>query len=216
MKKIMLFIMLFMAMAFADDSYFAKVAARDAEAAAERAEKAAMKTLERIDQLTLQVVNLRNDNIVMQKRLEEQIALNQYIISMLNNKSVKDGVAVKGKNKNTSKIQAEADKIVREAKEQYEAEKLQKQAKALAIAIQEWQKCAQEYAVGQCTSTCTKENPGLIIGYETQHEACRVKCENIQKNKCGVKPTAMKEERKSEAKAFGFCLFTKDSKLAIL
>lgn len=94
-----------------------------------------MKTLERIDQLTIQVINLRNDNIVMQKRLEEQIALNQYIIAQLNNKAVKDGVAVKGKNKNASKIQAEADKIVQEAKEQYEAEKLRKQAHALAIAI---------------------------------------------------------------------------------
>lgn len=190
MKKIMLFIMLFMAMAFADDSYFAKVAARDAEAAAERAEKAAMKTLEKIDQLTSQVINLRNDNIVMQKRLEEQIALNQYIIAMLNNKTVKDGVTVKGKHKEANKIQAEADKIVREAKEQYEAEKLQKQANALAIAIQEWQKCAQKYAVGQCTSTCTDKKPGLIIGYESQFEMCRTKCEQIQKNKCGIKPTA--------------------------
>ena len=203
MKKIMLFIMLLMAMAFADDSYFAKVAARDAEAAAERAEKAAMKALERIDQLTLQVVNLRNDNIVMQKRLEEQIALNQYLTAVIiNSKAVKDGVAVIEKQKANEKAEIERKRIEKQS--------------SLAPRLEEWQKCAQEYAVGQCTSTCTKEKPGLIIGYESQNEACRVKCEQIQKNKCGVKPTAMKEERKSEAKAFGFCLFTKDSNLAIL
>lgn len=216
MKKIMLFIMLFMAMAFADDSYFAKVAARDARTAAERAETAARRTLEKIDQLTIQVINLRNDNIVMQKRLEEEIALNQYIIAMLNNKAVKDGVAVKGKHKDASKIQAETDKIIQHIKEREEADIMRKRVDALVIAIQEWQACAQKYAVGQCTSTCTNEKPGLMIGYESQQEACREKCVQIQKNKCGVKPTAMMEERKSEAKAFGFCLFTEDSKLAIL
>ena len=203
MKKIMLFIMLFMAMAFADDSYFAKVAARDAEAAAERAEKAAMKTLEKIDQLTIQVINLRNDNIVMQKRLEEQIALNQYLTAVIiNSKAVKDGVSIVEKQKANKKAEVERKQIEKQT--------------ALSIRLDEWRTCAQEYAVGQCTSTCTKEKPGLMIGYESQNEACRVKCEQIQKNKCGVKPTAMKEERKSEAKAFGFCLFTKDSKLAIL
>lgn len=203
MKKIMLFIMLFMAMAFADDSYFAKVAARDAEAAAERAEKAAMKTLEKIDQLTIQVINLRNDNIVMQKRLEEQIALNQYLTAVIiNSKAVKDGVSAVEKQKANKKAEAERKQIEKQT--------------ALSTRLDEWRTCAQEYAVGQCTSTCTKEKPGLIIGYESQNEACRTKCEQIQKNKCGVKPTAMKEERKSEAKAFGFCLFTKDSKLAIL
>lgn len=212
----MLFIMLFMTMVFADDSYFAKVAARDARTAAERAETAARRTLEKIDQLTIQVINLRNDNIVMQKRLEEEIALNQYIIAMLNNKAVKDGVAVKGKHKDASKIQAEADKIIQHIKEREEADIMRKRTDALVIAIQEWQTCAQKYAVGQCTSTCMNEKPGLMIGYESQQEACREKCVQIQKNKCGVKPTAMKEERKSEAKAFGFRLFTKDSKLAIL
>ena len=199
MKKIMLFIMLFMAMAFADDSYFAKVAARDAEAAAERAETAARKTLEKIDQLTIQVINLRNDNIVMQKRLEEQIALNQYLTTVIiNSKAVKDGVIIAEKQNADKKAEVERKRTLSSTR------------------LDEWRTCAQEYAVGQCTSTCTKEHPGLIIGYETQFEACRAKCENIQKNKCGVKPTAMKEERKSEAKAFGFCLFTKDSKLAIL
>ena len=203
MKKIMLFIMLFMAMAFADDSYFAKVAARDAEAAAERAEKAAMKTLEKIDQLTIQVINLRNDNIVMQKRLEEQIALNQYLTAVIiNSKAVKDGVSIVEKQKANKKAEVERKQIEKQT--------------ALSVRLDEWRTCAQEYAVGQCTSTCTKEKPGLIIGYESQNEACRTKCEQIQKNKCGVNPTAMKEERKSEAKAFGFCLFTKDSKLAIL
>lgn len=216
MKKIMLFIMLFMAMAFADDSYFAKVAARDARTAAERAETAARRTLEKIDQLTIQVINLRNDNIVMQKRLEEEIALNQYIIAMLNNKAVKDGVAVKGKHKDASKIQAEVDKIIQHIKEREEADIMRKRTDALVIAIQEWQTCAQKYAVGQCTSTCMNEKPGLMIGYESQQEACREKCVQIQKNKCGVKPTAMMEERKSEAEAFGFRLFTKDLKLAIL
>ena len=203
MKKIMLFIMLFMAMAFADDSYFAKVAARDARTAAERAEKAAMKTLEKIDQLTIQVINLRNDNIVMQKRLEEQIALNQYLTAVIiNSKAVKDGVSIVEKQKANKKAEVERKQIEKQT--------------ALSVRLDEWRTCAQEYAVGQCTSTCTKEKPGLIIGYESQNEACRTKCEQIQKNKCGVKPTAMKEERKSEAKAFGFCLFTKDLKLAIL
>lgn len=203
MKKIMLFIMLFMAMAFADDSYFAKVAARDAEAAAERAEKAAMKTLEKIDQLTIQVINLRNDNIVMQKRLEEQIALNQYLTAVIiNSKAVKDGVAVVEKQKANKKAEIERKQIEKQT--------------SLSIRLDEWRTCAQKYAIGQCTSTCTNESPGLIIGYGSQFEMCRVKCEQIQKNKCGVKPTAMKGERKSEAKAFGFCLFTKDSKLAIL
>lgn len=199
MKKIMLFIMLFMAMAFADDSYFAKVAARDAEAAAERAEKAAMKTLEKIDQLTIQVINLRNDNIVMQKRLEEQIALNQYLTEVIiNSKAVKDGIQVVEKQKANKKVEIERKQIENQTR------------------LDEWRTCAQKYAIGQCTSTCTNESTGLIIGYGSQFEMCRVKCEEIQKNKCGVKPTAMKEERKSEAKAFGFCLFTKDSKLAIL
>lgn len=203
MKKIMLFIMLLMAMSFADDSYFAKVAARDAEAAAERAEQAARKTLEKIDQLTIQVINLRNDNIVMQKRLEEQIALNQYLTAVIiNSKAVKDGVAVIEKQKANEKAEAERKRIEKQS--------------SLAPRLEEWRTCAQKYSIGQCTSTCTKEKPGLMIGYESQNEACRVKCENIQKNKCGVKPTAMKEERKSEAKAFGFCLFTKDSNLAIL
>lgn len=199
MKKIMLFIMLFMAMAFADDSYFAKVAARDAEAAAERAEKAAMKTLEKIDQLTIQVINLRNDNIVMQKRLEEQIALNQYLTAVIiNSKAVKDGVSIVEKQKANKKAEIEQKQTI------------------LSTRLDEWRTCAQKYAIGQCTSTCTNGKSGLTIGYESQFEACRVNCENIQKNKCGVKPTAMKEERKSEAKAFGFCLFTKDSKLTIL
>ena len=199
MKKIMLFIMLFMAMAFADDSYFAKVAARDAEAAAERAETAARKTLEKIDQLTIQVINLRNDNIVMQKRLEEQIALNQYLTAVIiNSKAVKDGIQVVEKQKANTKVEIERKQIENQTR------------------LDEWRTCAQKYAIGQCTSTCTNESPGLIIGYGSQFEMCRVKCEEIQKNKCGVKPTAMKEERKSEAKAFGFCLFTKDSKLAIL
>lgn len=199
MKKIMLFIMLFMAMAFADDSYFAKVAARDAEAAAERAEKAAMKTLEKIDQLTIQVINLRNDNIVMQKRLEEQIALNQYLTAVIiNSKAVKDGVSIVEKQKANKKAEIEQKQTI------------------LSTRLDEWRTCAQKYAIGQCTSTCTNGKSGLTIGYESQFEACRVNCENIQKNKCGVKPTAMKEERKSEAKAFGFCLFTEDSKLAIL
>lgn len=199
MKKIMLFIMLFMAMAFADDSYFAKVAARDAEAAAERAETAARKTLEKIDQLTIQVINLRNDNIVMQKRLEEQIALNQYLTAVIiNSKAVKDGIQVVEKQKANKKVEIERKQIENQTR------------------LDEWRTCAQKYAIGQCTSTCTNESPGLIIGYGSQFEMCRVKCEEIQKNKCGVKPTAMKEERKSEAKAFGFCLFTKDSKLAIL
>lgn len=199
MKKIMLFIMLFMAMAFADDSYFAKVAARDAEAAAERAETAARKTLEKIDQLTIQVINLRNDNIVMQKRLEEQIALNQYLTAVIiNSKAVKDGVSIVEKQKANKKVEIERKQIENQTR------------------LDEWRSCAQKYAIGQCTSTCTNESPGLIIGYGSQFEMCRTKCEQIQKNKCGVKPTAMKEERKSEAKAFGFCLFTKDSKLAIL
>ena len=199
MKKIMLFIMLFMAMAFADDSYFAKVAARDAEAAAERAETAARKTLEKIDQLTIQVINLRNDNIVMQKRLEEQIALNQYLTAVIiNSKAVKDGVSIVEKQKANKKAEIEQKQIEKQTR------------------LDEWRTCAQKYAVGQCTSTCTNESPGLIIGYGSQFEMCRAKCEQIQKNKCGVKPTAMKEERKSEAKAFGFCLFTEDSKLAIL
>ena len=199
MKKIMLFIMLFMAMAFADDSYFAKVAARDAEAAAERAEKAAMKTLEKIDQLTIQVINLRNDNIVMQKRLEEQIALNQYLTAVIiNSKAGKDGVSIVEKQKANKKAEIEQKQIEKQTR------------------LDEWRTCAQKYAIGQCTSTCTNESPGLIIGYGSQFEMCRTKCEQIQKNKCGVKPTAMKEERKSEAKAFGFCLFTEDSKLAIL
>lgn len=199
MKKIMLFIMLFMAMAFADDSYFAKVAARDAEAAAERAEQAARKTLEKIDQLTIQVINLRNDNIVMQKRLEEQIALNQYLTAVIiNSKAVKDGVSIVEKQKANKKAEIEQKQTI------------------LSTRLDEWRTCAQKYAIGQCTSTCTNESPGLIIGYGSQFEMCRVKCEQIQKNKCGVKPTAMKEERKSEAKAFGFCLFTEDSKLAIL
>ena len=199
MKKIMLFIMLFMAMAFADDSYFAKVAARDAEAAAERAEKAAMKTLEKIDQLTIQVINLRNDNIVMQKRLEEQIALNQYLTAVIiNSKAVKDGVSIVEKQNANKKAEIEQKQIEKQTR------------------LDEWRTCAQKYAIGQCTSTCTNESPGLIIGYGSQFEMCRTKCEQIQKNKCGVKPTAMKEERKSEAKAFGFCLFTEDSKLAIL
>lgn len=199
MKKIMLFIMLFMAMAFADDSYFAKVAARDAEAAAERAEKAAMKTLEKIDQLTIQVINLRNDNIVMQKRLEEQIALNQYLTAVIiNSKAVKDGVSIVEKQKANKKAEIEQKQIEKQTR------------------LDEWRTCAQKYAVGQCTSTCTKEKPGLMIGYESQQEACREKCVQIQKNKCGVKPTAMMEERKSEAEAFGFRLFTKDSKIAIL
>lgn len=195
----MLFIMLFMAMAFADDSYFAKVAARDAEAAAERAEQAARKTLEKIDQLTIQVINLRNDNIVMQKRLEEQIALNQYLTAVIiNSKAVKDGVSIVEKQKANKKAEIEQKQTI------------------LSTRLDEWRTCAQKYAIGQCTSTCTNESPGLIIGYGSQFEMCRVKCEQIQKNKCGVKPTAMKEERKSEAKAFGFCLFTEDSKLAIL
>lgn len=195
----MLFIMLFMAMAFADDSYFAKVAARDAEAAAERAEQAARKTLEKIDQLTIQVINLRNDNIVMQKRLEEQIALNQYLTAVIiNSKAVKDGVSIVEKQKANKKVEIEQKQTI------------------LSTRLDEWRTCAQKYAIGQCTSTCTNESPGLIIGYGSQFEMCRVKCEQIQKNKCGVKPTAMKEERKSEAKAFGFCLFTEDSKLAIL
>lgn len=199
MKKIMLFIMLFMAMAFADDSYFAKVAARDAEAAAERAETAARKTLEKIDQLTIQVINLRNDNIVMQKRLEEQIALNQYLTAVIiNSKAVKDGVSIVEKQKANKKAEIEQKQIEKQTR------------------LDEWRTCAQKYAIGQCTSTCTNESPGLIIGYGSQFEMCRTKCEQIQKNKCGVKPTAMKEERKSEAKAFGFCLFTEDSKLAIL
>ena len=199
MKKIMLFIMLFMAMAFADDSYFAKVAARDAEAAAERAETAARKTLEKIDQLTIQVINLRNDNIVMQKRLEEQIALNQYLTAVIiNSKAVKDGIQVVEKQKANKKVEIERKQIENQTR------------------LDEWRTCAQKYAIGQCTSTCTNESPGLIIGYGSQFEMCRTKCEQIQKNKCGVKPTAMKEERKSEAKAFGFCLFTKDSNLAIL
>lgn len=203
MKKIMLFIMLFMAMAFADDSYFAKVAARDAEAAAERAEKAAMKTLEKIDLLTIQVINLRNDNIVMQKRLEEQIALNQYLTAVIiNSKAVKDGVSAVEKQKANKKAEAERKQIEKQT--------------ALSTRLDEWRTCAQKYAIGQCTSTCTNGKSGLTIGYESQFEACRVNCENIQKNKCGIKPTAMKEERKSEAKAFGFCLFTKDSKLALL
>lgn len=199
MKKIMLFIMLFMAMAFADDSYFAKVAARDAEAAAERAETAARKTLEKIDQLTIQVINLRNDNIVMQKRLEEQIALNQYLTAVIiNSKAVKDGVSIVEKQKANKKAEIEQKQIEKQTR------------------LDEWRTCAQKYAIGQCTSTCTNDNPGLIIGYGSQFEMCRTKCEQIQKNKCGVKPTAMKEERKSEAKAFGFRLFTEDSKLAIL
>ena len=199
MKKIMLFIMLFMAMAFADDSYFAKVAARDAEAAAERAETAARKTLEKIDQLTIQVINLRNDNIVMQKRLEEQIALNQYLTAVIiNSKAVKDGVSIVEKQKANKKAEIEQKQIEKQTR------------------LDKWRTCAQKYAIGQCTSTCTNESPGLIIGYGSQFEMCRTKCEQIQKNKCGVKPTAMKEERKSEAKAFGFCLFTEDSKLAIL
>ena len=199
MKKIMLFIMLFMAMAFADDSYFAKVAARDAEAAAERAETAARKTLEKIDQLTIQVINLRNDNIVMQKRLEEQIALNQYLTAVIiNSKAVKDGVSIVEKQNANKKAEIEQKQIEKQTR------------------LDEWRTCAQKYAIGQCTSTCTNESPGLIIGYGSQFEMCRTKCEQIQKNKCGVKPTAMKEERKSEAKAFGFCLFTEDSKLAIL
>lgn len=199
MKKIMLFIMLLMAMAFADDSYFAKVAARDAEAAAERSEKAAMKALEKIEQLTIQVINLRNDNIVMQKRLEEQIALNQYLTAVIiNSKAVKDGVSIVEKQKANKKAEIEQKQIENQTR------------------LDEWRTCAQKYAIGQCTSTCTNESPGLIIGYGSQFEMCREKCEQIQKNKCGVKPTAMKEERKSEAKAFGFCLFTKDSKLAIL
>lgn len=191
--------MLFMAMAFADDSYFAKVAARDAEAAAERAETAARKTLEKIDQLTIQVINLRNDNIVMQKRLEEQIALNQYLTAVIiNSKAVKDGVSIVEKQKANKKAEIEQKQIEKQTR------------------LDEWRTCAQKYAIGQCTSTCTNESPGLIIGYGSQFEMCRTKCEQIQKNKCGVKPTAMKEERKSEAKAFGFCLFTEDSKLAIL
>ncbi len=199
MKKIMLFIMLFMAMAFADDSYFAKVAARDAEAAAERAETAARKTLEKIDQLTIQVINLRNDNIVMQKRLEEQIALNQYLTAVIiNSKAVKDGVSIVEKQKANKKAEIEQKQIEKQTR------------------LDEWRTCAQKYAIGQCTSSCTNESPGLIIGYGSQFEMCRTKCEQIQKNKCGVKPTAMKEERKSEAKAFGFRLFTEDSKLAIL
>lgn len=199
MKKIMLFIILFMAMAFADDSYFAKVAARDAEAAAERAEQAARKTLEKIDQLTIQVINLRNDNIVMQKRLEEQIALNQYLTAVIiNSKAVKDGVSIVEKQKANKKAEIEQKQTI------------------LSTRLDEWRTCAQKYAIGQCTSTCTNDSPGLIIGYESQFEMCRTKCEQIQKNKCGVKLTAMKEERKSEAKAFGFCLFTEDSKLAIL
>lgn len=199
MKKIMLFIMLLIATAFADDSYFAKVAARDAEAAAERAETAARKTLEKIDQLTIQVINLRNDNIVMQKRLEEQIALNQYLTAVIiNSKAVKDGVSIVEKQKANKKAEIEQKQTI------------------LSTRLDEWRTCAQKYAIGQCTSTCTNGKSGLTIGYESQFEACRVNCENIQKNKCGVKPTAMKEERKSEAKAFGFCLFTEDSKLAIL
>lgn len=191
--------MLLIATAFADDSYFAKVAARDAEAAAERAETAARKTLEKIDQLTIQVINLRNDNIVMQKRLEEQIALNQYLTAVIiNSKAVKDGVSIVEKQKANKKAEIEQKQTI------------------LSTRLDEWRTCAQKYAIGQCTSTCTNGKSGLTIGYESQFEACRVNCENIQKNKCGVKPTAMKEERKSEAKAFGFCLFTEDSKLAIL
>lgn len=173
MKKIMLFIMLFMAMAFADDSYFAKVAARDAEAAAERAETAARKTLEKIDQLTIQVINLRNDNIVMQKRLEEQIALNQYLTAVIiNSKAVKDGVLIVEKQKTNKKVEIEQKQIEKQTR------------------LDEWRTCAQKYAIGQCTSTCTGEKPGLIIGYDSQFEVCRTKCEQVQKNKCGVKPTA--------------------------
>ena len=139
----------------------------------------------------------------MQKRLEEQIALNQYLTAVIiNSKAVKDGVSIVEKQKANKKAEVERKQIEKQT--------------ALSVRLDEWRTCAQEYAVGQCTSTCTKEKPGLIIGYESQNEACRTKCEQIQKNKCGVKPTAMKEERKSEAKAFGFCLFTKDSKLAIL
>lgn len=203
MKKIMLFIMLFMAMAFADDSYFAKVAARDAEKAAERAERAAMQTVNVINNLTVQVNNLRKENVAILQRLEEQIALNQYLTAVIiNSKAVKDGVSVVEKQK--------ADK-----KAEIERKRIEKQALTSAR-LEEWRTCAQKYPIGQCTSTCTNESPGLIIGYGSQFEMCRVKCEQIQKNKCGVKPMAMKEERKSEAKAFGFCLFTEDSNLTIL
>lgn len=213
MKKIMLFIMLFMTMAFADDSYFAKVAARDAERAAERAETTSIEVLTSIRILSDQLAKTQMAIIAMQKQLDAVITQNNYLVAVIkNSKAVKDGVAIIEKHKETSKVQSNADEIIeRHVKERHEAEIKRKRADALAIAIQEWQTCAQKYAVGQCTLTCTNEKPGLL-----QQEACRVKCMGIQKNKCGVKPTAMMEERKSEAEAFGFCLFTKDLKLAIL
>ena len=174
MKKIMLFIMLFMAMAFADDAFFAKVAARDAEKAAERAERAAMQTVNAINNLSVQINNLRKENVAIMQRLQEQIALNQYLTAVIiNSKAVKDGVLVVEKQKADKKAELEQKRIERQT--------------LTSARQEEWRACAQKYPVGQCTSSCTN-GKGITIGYESQFEACRANCENIQKNKCGAKP----------------------------